>query len=69
MVDAHFRSAKSFAHFFCCGVPSSQSVYANDGPDAYIHTGAFAPSTSSAKDHHISRGAGVPPSSAGSSSR
>jgi hypothetical protein len=69
MVEAHRFSANSWAHFFCSGVPSCHSVCAKEGPEAYIQTGALAPRTSSASDHQKIRGAGVPPSSVGRSSR
>jgi hypothetical protein len=69
IVAAQRRSTANLAQSFCSGVPWTNSVWANDGPDAYIHTGALEPSTSSASDHHRVRGAVVPPSSAGRSIR
>jgi hypothetical protein len=44
-------------------------VWAKDGPEAYIQTGALAPRIISANAHHSARGAGVPPSASGMSSR
>jgi hypothetical protein len=69
MVEPHCFSTKSWAHFCCSGVPSFCTTDANDGPDEYIQTGAFAPSTFSARPHQKARGASVPPSSEGRSSR
>ena len=69
MVEPQRLATKSFAHSFCSGVPSSQRTWAKDGPEEYIHTGAFEPRTSSARAHQKTRGAGVPSSSAGRSSR
>src|SRR5262249_46856121 len=69
IVELQRFSTESFAHSFCSGVPSKYSVWAKDGPDAYIHIGALEPSTLSASDHHSVRGALVPPSSTGRSSR
>jgi hypothetical protein len=69
IVEAHRRSTKILAHFLCRSLPSTCSTCAKEGPEAYIQTGALAPSTSSASDHHRVRGALVPPSSAGRSIR
>ncbi len=69
IVEPHCFSTKSLAHSFCSGVPSTYSVWANDGPEAYIQIGALEPSTPSANDHHSVRGALVPPSSLGRSRR
>jgi hypothetical protein len=69
IVDPHSRSTNNLAHRFWRSVPSAWRTWANPGPDEYIQTGALAPSTSSASDHHRARGAGDPPSSAGRSSR
>src|SRR3954447_9219345 len=69
IVEPHSLSTNSLAHCFCRSLPSRKSTCANEGPDAYIQIGALAPSTSSASDHQNVRGALVPPSSLGRSSR
>lgn len=69
IVEPHCLSMKSLAHFFCRSLPSTCSTCAKDGPEAYIQTGAFEPSTSSASAHQRARGALVPPSAGGRSRR
>src|SRR5215475_6801296 len=51
MVEPQRFATNSRAHCFCSSVPSRHNVVANDGPDAYIHIGAFELSTCWEDDH------------------
>jgi hypothetical protein len=69
MVAVHRRSIACSANRFCSGVPSRHSRWAKTGPLEYIQTAGLAPRTSSATAQPSDRGARLPPSSGGSSSR
>ncbi len=69
MVAVHLRSIASAANRLCSGVPRRHSACAIEAPLAYIQTAGLAPRISSATAQCSDRGASVPPSSAGSSSR
>src|SRR3954471_13229235 len=69
IVEPHCLSTKIRAHLFCSSVPSTCTTCAKDGPEEYIQTGAFEPSTCSAIAHQSDRGARVPPREVGRSRR
>ena len=69
MVAVHLRSIACSANRFCSGVPRRHRRCANMGPLEYIQIAGLAPRISSATDQPSERGARLPPSSGGSSSR
>ena len=69
MVAPHSRSTALLANSFCSGVPSSHSTRPMVWPLEYIQMAGLEPRISSAMAQLSDRGAGVPPSSAGSDSR
>ncbi len=69
MVAPHCFSIMCSAIFLSRSLPLRCTIEAKLGPQAYIQTGAFEPSTSSPIAQFSVEGAGWPPSSAGIESR
>ncbi len=63
IVVPHSRSTMICAMRLSRSLPARCTTPANGGPAAYIHTGAFAPSTISPSAQTRLEGAGVPPRS------